>query len=170
MNPPYDLLRRSLDEPKPRLVQRLLRRKRPCPEASGIFQTYEADYMGAAEFENEVLGEALAQACRACESEGWSVQDIHAGPDVTVYYVGPKERFETAARFLQTQLIEDRSDRYSADRPLKEATYLRNAYLCRDACFERLGGWWRIDDGYQFFLFKTLGDAEKCLSTLQATD
>jgi len=165
-----DLLKRGLGEPKPKLVQRLLHRKKPCPEADSIFHLYEPDYMGAAEFEHGILGEALVEACQRCASENWSVQPIVAGTDVTVQYVGPRQRLEAAARFIQTQLIEDGCERYAAEKPLKEVTCLRAAYLCRDAYYERLCGWWRLDLGHQFLLFKTSEDAEKCLEILNATD
>ena len=163
------LLQHMQDEPKPRLVQRLLARKVPHPEADSIFRFYEADHMGAAEFEHGILEEALIQACKVCKDEKWFVRAIYVGPDITVFYVGPECRFESAVKFLQTQLIEDGSDRYMAERPLKEVTCLRPAYLCKEPWFERYVGWWRLDIDHQFFFFKTEDDAKRCLATLQTT-
>jgi hypothetical protein len=163
-------LRHQLEEPKPRLVQRLLVRTVPHPEADSIFRFYEADRMGAAEFERRILEEALIQACKVCKPEGWFVRAIYVGPDITVHYVGPEERFESAVKFLQTQLIEDGTERYMAERPLKEVTCLRSAYLCKEPLFERYVGWWRLDIDHQFFFFKTDDEAKRCLATLQTTN
>jgi hypothetical protein len=132
-------------------------------------QMFQPDWMGAAEFEHGVLGEALVQACQRCEKERWSVRPIPVGPDITIHYVGPVFRFGSACDFLQTQLIEDGSDRYMADRPLKEQTYLRQAYLCQHESYQRYVGWWRLDLGHQFF-FKTAAHAEMCLATLRDMD
>jgi len=167
-----DFLRHSMDEPKPYLVQRLLARPEPYLKADSdsIFQLYEPDHMGAAEFEHGILEEALIQACKVCKSEKWFVRSINAGPDITVFYVGPEWRFEAAVKFLQTQLIENGTDRYMAERPLKEITCLRAAYLCKEPWFARYVGWWRLDLNHQFFFFKTEADAERCLFTLQTTN
>jgi hypothetical protein len=165
-----EFLQHNLDVPKPYLVQRLITRKEPCLEADSIFRVFEADHMGAGEFENGILEEALFQACKVCKPERWLVRNIFVGPDITVHYVGPERRFEAAVQFLQTQLIEDGQDRYIAERPLKETTCLRPAYLCKDPYYEKFRGWWRLDLNYQFFFFKTEADARWCLSTLQTTD
>jgi hypothetical protein len=165
-----DFLRLQMDEPKPYLVQRLLVRKAPHPEADSIFRFFEADRMGASEFEHGILEEALIQACKVCKRESWFVRAIYVGPDMTVHYVGPEIRFQSAVTFLQTQLIEDGSDRYMAERPLKEPTMLRSAYLCKDLNQVRYVGWWCLDIGHQFFFFKTEDDARLCLSTLQTTN
>lgn len=167
---PRGFLQSQMDQPKPHLVQRLLRREEPHPEADSIFRLFEADWMGAAEFEHGILGEALVQACQRCEPERWFVRSIVAGPEIVVYYVGPEIRFESAVKFLQTQLIVDGSERYMAERPLKEATCLRQAYLSQDSRSQRIVGWWRLDLDYQFFFFKSSKDANLCLSTLQTTD
>jgi hypothetical protein len=93
-------LRHFMDEPKPRLVQRLLRRSTLCEEADSIFRFYEPDHMGAAEFEHGILEEALIQACKICTEEKWFVRSIPVGPDIIVFYVGPEGRFESAVKFL----------------------------------------------------------------------
>ena len=165
-----DFLRSQLDEPKPYLVQRLLTRKAPCSDADSIFRFFEADRMGAAEFEHGILEEALIQACKVCDPEHWFIRTIYLGRDITVYYVGPEHRFESAVKFLITQLVEDGSERYMLERPLKESTLLRSAYLCKDPHLARYCGWWRLDIDHQFFFFKTHSDAQLCLSTLQTTD
>ena len=163
-------LRHSLDEPKPKLVQRLLTRTGPHSEFHSIFCHYQPDHMGAAEFEHGILEEALIQACKVCKDEKWFVRSIRVGPEILVFYVGPEERFESAVKFLQTQLIEDGTERYMAERPLKEVTCLRQAYLCKEPWFERYCGWWRLDLGHQFFFFKTEVEADRCLATLRTTD
>jgi hypothetical protein len=165
-----DFLRSQIDEPKPYLVQRLLTREAPHPEAESIFRFFEPDRMGAAEFEHGILEEALIQACKVCKPETWFVRTAWVGNDIKIHYVGPERRFESAMKFLMTQLIEDGSDRYMAERPLKETTFLRPAYLCKDPHLARYCGWWRLDIGHQFFFFKTFADAKLCLSTLQTTD
>lgn len=165
-----DELRRQVGEPKPYLVQRLLARAEPFLEADSIFRFYAADHMGAGEFEHGILEEALIQACKVCKPEKWFVRAIYVGPDITVHYVGPEHRFESACKFLQTQLIQDGSERYMAERPLKETTHLRSAYLCLEPWCARYCGWWRLDIDHQFFFFKTDADAKRCLSVLQTTN
>jgi hypothetical protein len=165
------LMTSQMDEPKPHLVQRLLLRYKPDPKVdSSLFRVFQPDWMGAAEFEHGILQEALVQACQRCVKERWFVRPIHVSPDITVHYVGPVHRFSSACDFLQTQLIEDGSDRYMADRPLKEQTYLRQAYLCQHDSYQRYVGWWRLDLGHQFFLFKKESYAEVCLAMLRSSD
>lgn len=162
-------------EHKPYLVQRLNTRAVPHEEADSVFRYFEPDHMGAAEFERGILGEALVQACKEVSiprkpSMVWGIETIHVGPDIVVRYVGPEERFPSAVKFLQTQLIEDGTDRYMAERPLKEVTCLRQAYLCLEDWCAKYCGWWCLDIEDQFAFFKKLEDAELFLKVLHSTN
>ena len=157
----------SLGEPKVQLVQRLLVRTVSRPSEGDFFDYYEPDKMTSPAFDRGNLEEAFWQACKACVTENWLVRAINVGPDITVYYVGSRSRFEPALHFLQTQLVSDTLERHRLDRPLREETYLRLAYLCLDQHYARYCGWWRIDLKHQFFFFKTAADATRCLAILR---
>jgi hypothetical protein len=162
------------DESKPYLVQRLLYRREPAPEDEriSIFEHFALDHMGCAEFERGIQLEALDQACLLCQKrkEIWNIRPIVVSSDIVVYYLGPDSRFEGAVRFLGTQLIEDGSERFAAERPLKEITCLRQAYLCQDEWAARFCAWWRLDLDHQYVLCKTLEVAQTFHACLFSTD
>lgn len=150
---------KMFDEPKPYLVQRLLYRQEPAPESErfSVFEHFALDRMGCAEFEYGIQLEALDQACLLIQrhKEIWDIRPMVVVPAITVWYLGPENRAAIAWKFLETQLIEDGSDRYMAERPLKEVTCLRQAYLCQNEWAARLCAWWCLDLDRQFVLCKT---------------
>jgi hypothetical protein len=164
-----------IDEPKPYLVQRLLYREKPAPEDEriSVFEHFALDNMGASEFEHGIQLEALDQACLLNQKrkETWNIRPIVVSPDIAIFYLGPESRFEGAVKFVGTQLIEDGSERYAAERPLKETTCLRPAYLRRnDEWAARFCAWWRLDLDYQYVLCKTLEVAQIFHACLLSTD
>ena len=157
-------------EHKPYLVQRLVARKTIAEDATSVFQIFEPDYMGAAEFEHGILGESLVQACKMVRIEEWVLRPITVSDDITVHYLGPESRFHSACKFLNTQLISDGSERYMAERPLKETTHLKHSYLCQAEKCRHYDAWWCLDIDHQFVFFKTWELAQLFLSRLLATD
>jgi hypothetical protein len=152
---------------RPYLVRRLLAREIPNESERGIGKYFILDNMGAVEFEHGRPEAALAEAVKLARREDWKICRMAATPDLSVHYLGPSSRLDAASRFLQTQLLEDDSERYTDDRPLAETTYLRLACECQaDDWCRRLCGWWCIDEGRQFALFKTAGHAALFLSSL----
>jgi|WetSurSiteA1Bulk_404760.scaffolds.fasta_scaffold76408_2 hypothetical protein len=162
------------EEPKPYLVQRLLYRAEPAPESErfSVFEHFALDHMGCAEFERGIQLEALDQACLLIQKrkEIWDIRPVTVSQDITIWYLGPESRFESAAKFIGTQLIENGSDRYMAERPLKEVTCLRPAYLCQDDWARRFCAWWRLDLDHQFVLCKTLEVAQTFLAAIFSTN
>lgn len=163
------------DAPKPYLVQRLLYRTEPAPESDcllPLIEHFALDHMGCAEFEHGIQLEAMDQACLLLQrrKETWNIKPVCVSPDITIWYLGPESRFAGALGFIGTQLIEDGCERYIAERPLKEITCLRQAYLCQDEWAARFCAWWRLDLDHQYVLCKTEDVAKTFLAAIIATD
>jgi len=150
---------------KPYLVLRLQSREVLANKAASIFRHFRSDRL-----ECGVVADALAQACREAKMARWGIAPVVASDDIVVHYLGPEHRLESAVAFINTQMIDDASERYLADRPLRDATHLRHSYLCRGGCRHHYCAWWCLDSGCQFALFKTQDLARLFLSALLTTD
>jgi len=150
---------------KPYLVLRLQSREVLAKKTASIFRYFKSD-----RFECGVVTDALVQACRDAKMARWGIAPVVVSDDIVVFYLGSEHRLESAVAFLNTQMIDDDSERYLADRPLRDATYLKHSYLCRGGCRHHYCAWWCLDVDRQFALFKTQDSARLFLSALLTTD
>ena len=101
----------------------------------------------------------------------WGIAPVGVSNDIVVHYLGPEHRLESAVAFINTQLIDDASQRSRSESPLKNTTHLKHSFLCRDrGCRLDYCAWWCIDVDHQFALFKTQDSARLFLHALLMTD
>lgn len=156
------------------LVQRLRREVDGTlpPEARSKFSPYfRLDYMGAAEFEFGVCDQAWDELKRAALPRPVAITcDEHVA-----WYVGPVALQDVAAEFFQGELSGARPgiNDFCEGRVrywLKEASYLRQTYSPRtdtERQYYRTDGWWAVDAGQTWALFRTEGDAALWWQTLE---
>lgn len=146
----------------PSLIQRVARRRQDREDSKGVDKLFELDYMGSAEFEFNTIPKAL-KGMRAVKDDTWRIRPIMAN-NVTCYYIGSKDTFETA-----TQLFEDQvTPRAERKGYTKEWTYIYETYF-PNKDRNHLGpyhGWWVLDAEPSFILFKDMKHAEDFLKVL----
>jgi len=154
-----------MKEHTPYLVQRIETRQTVRDDDVGVDRHFRFDYMGSAEFEFGALPKAL-KAIRATKLMNEPKRIKHPDGHI-VWYVGPKELFETAKKLFFSQL----KDRYEPR--LKESTYISEVFGTDKLTIARVKkgierswkpntiGWWDIMSTYAFFCKKD--DAKKWL-------
>lgn len=143
----------------PYLIQRIIRQKNP--DKSGVDRYFLFDYMGSAEFEFGALPKALSEM-RSEVTESWAPEKIEAAGH-TIWFVGPPRFLSIAAKFFEAEIS-------GARMYLKEVTCIRDTYLGTSAPYKlstAFVGWWCVDKGKPFILFKEKDDAGKWLECLR---
>lgn len=162
--------RKKEDDSLTVLVQRLVLREDPKHAQGGLLRYFKCDAMGASEFNGDRILAATIAACKDSRREDWDITGMRVVSDAFLFYVGPQNRLNLARRFAEIQLNADDSFRREAEHPLKEPTLMRESFYWGNNPGPQYCGWWRIDSGHQFFLFKSEALAEVCLKTLRYTN
>jgi hypothetical protein len=147
-------------EQKPYLVQRIEKLRSPNYKI-GVDCYFSFDYMGSSEFEFGALFKAL-KAMRAQDYKKWAPFMVVTSNGHYLWYVGPEALKKVAADFFEAQMAGTGS-------PLKEATYMTEVLNDRPLSWldpNRYVGWWCIDQGLEFCLFRDKDDAGKWLDGL----
>ena len=143
------------------LVQRLEKHTNPVTDSKGVDSVFRMDYMGSAEFEWGALPKSLKQMreVAAISTEKTVLEKVeHVMRDedrkeVThkAYFVGPASLVPIAEAFFVSELTGENKKR------LKESTMIRDAYQVekRSDHYQRLVGWWVIDDTPPWAILKT---------------
>jgi hypothetical protein len=144
---------------KPHLIQRVKRRASSLNKA-GVDSDFAFDYMGSSEFEWGALPKALAEM-RGAVDASWKPEKLTYKKFVA-WYIGPEKPRAVAKSFFERNL----DDRY--DQALKEISYVHDSYTGTENNWRRdVIGWWCIDEGMPFALFKSKEDAELWLEHMR---
>lgn len=150
------------------LVQRL-RATHPSstytPRATYVGDYFDVDYMGSAEFEFGALATSKQALCELLPETWGDPKRIVAPSGEEAWFVGPPERVMLAEQLLAAGL----SGGYGHH--TKEVLYIFQAYNPTPrarVAYDGYIGWWAIDKGKDFAIFRRETDAKTFLRVLLA--
>lgn len=143
---------------QPWLIQRIEESKYVGKDSKGVDKSFSFDYMGSSEFEWGALPKALKEM-RAAGFEKLSPRKMVCGEnsEYVIWFIGPESVVEIAKRLIDEEMsshVPHTSPSLKERMSMKES-YTRKDWAGRESTYaDRYIGWWCIDEGIEFLLFK----------------